>query len=367
MQIFHLILDIRNVPKYSWYQRKVDIVVTIIDVANYAGVSKSTVSAVLNNGPHVKEETRRRVEEAVIALGYVCNNNARGLRKRETKCLGVIIAVESRDVHTYEFSFEAGQFGYAVANGIPDGLGDRDYGLITEQYCPREMAGELPAIIKNARVDGVFLVGSLFEETFLRKLQELSIPAVVVGTNYESMDCVLPDVAKGVRLQVEELVRCGARKIAMVNCPPEFTNAKLRINGWKQAVSDLDGKLNDTWEIQCRTNTGAGGYLAMKELWESGARPDGVVTAHEAIALGVMRYFHEQGVRVPKDVSVTSYETSVLGGYSIPPLTSVNIKKEEMGAIAARMLLNRIENPAAPLQNHVIDPELVARGSVAKK
>ena len=341
--------------------------VTIIDVANYAGVSKSTVSTVLNNGPHVKEETRRRVEEAVKALGYVCNNNARGLRKRETKCLGVIVAVESRDIHTYEFNFEVGQFGYAVANGIPDGLEDLDYGLITEQYCPREMAGELPSIVKNARVDGVFLVGSLFDEAFLQKLQDLNLPAVGVGTNYETIDCVFPDIAKGMYLQAEELVRNGAGRIAMVNCPPEFANAKMRIRGWNQATSELGRQLKETWEIQCRTNTGEGGYLAMKKLWESGARPDGVVTAHEAIALGALRYFHQQGIRVPEDVSVTSYETSVLGGYSIPPLTSVNIKKEEMGAIAARMLMKRIDDPEAPLQKQIIDPELVVRGSVAKK
>ena len=341
--------------------------VTIIDVANYAGVSKTTVSAVLNNGPHVKEETRRKVEEAVKTLGYVCNNNARGLRKRETKCLGVIVAVETRDIHTYEFNFEVGQFGYAVANGIPDGLADSDYGLITEQYCPSEMAGELPSIIKNARVDGVFLIGSLFDEEFLRKLHDLKLPAVCVGTGYASIDCVYPDVARGMYLQVEELVRSGAQRIAMVNCPPEFANAKKRIAGWKQAVSELDDRLQETWEIQCRTNTGEGGYLATKALWESGARPDGLVTAHEAIALGAMRYLHEQGIRVPEDISVTSYETSVLGGYSIPPLTSVNVKKEEMGAIAARMLLDRIEHPEAPLQKCVITPELVARGSVAKK
>ena len=96
-------------------------------------------------------------------------------------------------------------------------------------------------------------------------------------------------------------------------------------------MSDLGEQLENTWEVQCQTNTGEGGYLAMKDLWESGARPDGLVTAHEAIALGAMRYLHELGIRVPEDVSVTSYETSVLGGYSIPPLTSVNIKKEEMG------------------------------------
>ena len=111
--------------------------VTIIDVANYAGVSKTTVSAVLNNGPHIKEETRLRVEEAINALGYVRNNNARGLRTRQTKCLGVIAAIESLVVHTYEFNLEAGQFAYAVSNGIPDGLEGSDYGLITERYCPK--------------------------------------------------------------------------------------------------------------------------------------------------------------------------------------------------------------------------------------
>lgn len=105
----------------------------------------------------------------------------------------------------------------------------------------------------------------------------------------------------------------------------------------------------------------------MKALWESGARPDGLVTAHEAIALGAMRFLYEQGLRIPEDISITSYETSVLGSYSIPPLTSVNIKKEEMGAIAARMLLRRIEHPEAPLQKQIITPELVTRASVSPK
>lgn len=341
--------------------------VTIIDVAKYAGVSKTTVSAVLNNGPHVKEETRRRVEEAVKALGYVCNHNARGLRTRETKCFGVIASIESRDIHTYEFNFEAGQFPYAVTNGIPDGLQDSDYGLITEQYCPYEAKGELPSIVKNARVDGVFLIGSLFDQGFLGKLHELNIPAVGIGSSYDTIDCVLPDIAKGMYLQVEELVKKGAKRIAMINCPTGFATAGVRMDSWGSAITEMGQGLQHTWEIHCDTNTGEGGYLAMKRLWEAGARPDGLVTAHEAIALGAMRYLYEQGVRVPDDVSVTSYETSVLGGYSIPPLTSVNVKKEEMGAIAARMLLNRLENPTLPLQKQILDPELVVRASVAVK
>ena len=338
--------------------------VTIIDVANYAGVSKSTVSTVLNNGPHVKEETRRRVEEAVRALGYVCNNNARGLRKRETKCLGVIFSVESCPVHTYEFNYEVGHFHYAVLNGIPDGLADRDYGLITERYCPLEADGELPAIVKNARVDGVILVGSLFDPALLEKLQALHIPAVGIGTNYDTIDCVWPDIAKGMYLQVEELIRHGANKIAMINCPPEFANAKVRTDGWRKAVTEIGAELQHVWETACESNTGEGGYHAMEALWKSGARPDGVVTAHEAIALGAMRYLYEQGIRVPNDISVTSYEASDLGGYSIPPLTSVNVKKEMMGAIATKMLLDRMEQPDLPIRKCMIDPELVVRSSV---
>lgn len=341
--------------------------VTIIDVANYAGVSKSTVSTVLNNGPHVKEETRLRVEEAIKALGYVCNNNARGLRTRETKCLGVISSYETPDFQNYEFNFEAGQFSYAVSNGIPDGLKDSDYGLITERYCAAEMGDVLPNIVRNNRVDGVFLIGSLFSREFIDKIHALKIPAVGIGRSYDTIDCVLPDIAKGIYLQAEELIRRGAKQIALINCPPEFVTSVDRLNGWRNAVSDFESRLTSTWETQCPTNTGEGGYLAMKTLWESGARPDGLVTANEPIALGVMRYLYEQGIRIPEDISITSYETSVLGGYSIPPLTSVNIKKEEMGAIAAGMLLHRIEHPDAPLRKQIIDPALVVRASVRSK
>ena len=105
----------------------------------------------------------------------------------------------------------------------------------------------------------------------------------------------------------------------------------------------------------------------MKALWEAGARPDGITTSNEHTALGVMRFLAEKGMRVPEDVSIVSYESTVLGSHAIPPLTTVNIHKEEMGAIAARMILNRIQNPDAPLARYKLDPELVIRNSVKRK
>lgn len=340
---------------------------TIIDVANYAGVSKSTVSLVLNKSPRVKEETRIRVEEAIEKLGYVCNNNARGLRKKETKCLGIIIADERIKTYTCEFDQETGLFSYGISNGIHDSLEDTDYGVITERFCMTESQGELPRIVKNARTDGVFLVGGLFSPQIIERIRACGIPVVGVGRYYKEIDCVYVDVQQGMYLQTQELLRSGCRRIALVNCPRSFISSQSRIQGWEQALSEYGDQVEKSWQVYCDSNTGEGGYNAMQDLWRAGVRPDGITTANEHTALGVMRFLAEKGLRVPEDVSIAAYESTVLGGHSIPPLTTVDVHKELMGSYAAQMLLKRIENPDAPVAHKRITPHLVLRKSVKRK
>ena len=130
--------------------------VTLLDVAARAGVSRSTVSLVINKSPLVKDETRQRVERAIQELGYVPNPNARGLVKKENKSLGVIIAIEDQPYNTYEFNYETGLYSYNITNGIPVGLANTDYGLLTERFCVSIQGKELPALVKNNRVDGIF-------------------------------------------------------------------------------------------------------------------------------------------------------------------------------------------------------------------
>lgn len=341
--------------------------VTILDVAKYAGVSKSTVSLVINNSPLVKEETKTRVEEAIQELGYVCNNNARGLRTRTTKCLGIIVAIESKTEQTYEFDYETGLFSYNITNGIPAGLVDTDYGLLTERYCAAEAEGELPTIVKNGRIDGLFLVGGLFEDSFIEELLKRGIPTVAVGKYYKQIDCIYPDVKKGTCAEVSYLLENGHRRIAFINCPLTYSASQARLAGFREASENYGIRTEDTWVTYCHQNTGAGGYEAIKALWESGVRPDAIATANEPIALGVMRFLYEKGIRIPQDISVSSYEDSVLGGYAAPALTTVNIHKEYMGQFAAGMLLRRIENPNKEIESISINPELVVRASVAKK
>ena len=342
--------------------------VTIIDVARCAGVSKSTVSLVLNKNPRVKEETRLRVEEAIKTLGYVCNSNARGLRKKETKCLGVVNIVESKDTRTYEFNSETGQFSYGIVNGISAGLEDTDYGMIVERFSrERAISGELPQIIAANRVDGVFLVGGLFTDEVIERIRHFGIPMISVGHRYDMIDSVYADVERGMELQVEELMACGCRCLAMINGSPVYESSRERLEGWNQALAQCSTVPEQIWQIHCHRNTGEGGYMAMKKLWEEGIRPDGVAAANEPIAMGVRRFLLEQGVRIPEDVSVRGYEASVLGGYAAPALTSVNVYKEQMGVMAAGMLIKRIENPAIERQTYKMAPELLRRGSVKSR
>ena len=340
---------------------------TIIDVANYAGVSKSTVSLVLNKSPRVKDETRMRVEEAIKKLGYVCNNNARGLRKNETKCLGIIIADEKIKSYSYGFNQETGLFSYGISNGIHDGLENTDYGVITERFCLAEAVGELPRIVKNARTDGVFLVGGLFSNQIIEAVKACGIPVVGVGRYYKEIDCVYVDVARGMYLQTAQLLQNGCRRIALINCPQNFISSQSRVQGWEEALCEYGDRVEKSWQVYYDTNTGEGGYFAMKDLWQAGVRPDGIATCNEHTALGAMRFLAEKGLRVPEDVSVAAYESTVLGSHSIPPLTSVDIHKEQMGSIAAKLLLDRIQHPDAPLVHRIIEPDLLLQMSVKKK
>ncbi len=342
--------------------------VTIIDVAKHAGVSKSTVSLVLNKSPLVKEKTRIQVENAIKELGYVCNNNARGLRKNETKCIGIIIADEKRKIeNSYGFNYETGLFSYGISNGICDGLEDTDYGVITERISMAEIEDDLPKIVRNARTDAVFLIGGLFSRSVIEAIKSFNIPVVGVGRYYEDLDCVYVDVSKGMYLQTRELLRSGCRRIALVNCPQGFVSGQDRVRGWEKALGENGEQVEKSWQVYCDTNTGEGGYYAMQDLWQAGARPDGIAACNEHVALGAMRFLSEKGMRIPEDVSVVAYEATVLGSHAIPPLTTIDIHKENMGTIAAKLLLDRIRHPNSPLVHHRMEPDLVRRKSCKEK
>lgn len=338
--------------------------ITIYDVANEAGVSKSTVSLVINGSQLVKPETQRKVNEAIRTLGYVPNMSARSLTTKKTNILGVLILTDDLVRKSYNFDVAAEVFAYDVMAGMPMGLSGTNYSLINERFCISDDEKALPEMLKTKRIDGIIIVGAQFNEDFAKRLKDCGFPVVVVGRDHEIFDSVTADVEKGAYMVAEHLVNTGHKRICYVNSLPKYSTSFGRSKGFYSAMETFKSSISESWLLNVEYFGGLGGYNAIKKLFETGARPDGILTANDGIALGVMRYLYEQKINVPEDVSIISFEDSVLSGYAAPALSTVNIHKEEMGKEACEIMLKRLKYPRMRHVKMNLPVNLVLRDSV---
>ena len=337
---------------------------TIRDIAKKAAVSRSTVSLVLNNSPLVNEKTRLKVQEIIRQTDYVRNNSARSLSSKVKYSIGIIIMVENIPYNPYEFNYETGVFSHDVTIGISNFLADSEYNVAIERFSYHAAPSELPKLIKTRRVDGALIIGGLYEASFIEQMLARDIPFVMVGGHRESrVDSVSPDPGKGVALAVNHLTETGHKNICLVNAPKIYRSSIQRQEIFENAQKTNDSSIKWTM-VHCPHNTGEGGYIASRNLYESGVRPDGIIAANTPMAMGALRYLYEQNIRVPEWVSIIGYEDSILSGYSYPAMSAINMRKEYMGEAAAQLLLERMKNPDREITAMVVEPFLVSRDSV---
>ena len=341
--------------------------VTIIDVAKRAGVSKSTVSLVINDSPLIKDETKLRVREAIRELKYVPNIAARNLSIAKTSLIGIVILQEQSSDAGPFFDREPHSFSQAVATGIPRSLEGQKYSLVTEYYHAEKEGRVMPKLIESRRVDGVILIGGLYSDEMIREAKDVGIPMVAVGRDREGLDSVFADSRSGIRIATERVIDGGAKTLCYINCPKGFRSHEDRRLGFYDACEAHPDTERRDVIISCETNSGRGGYNAIRELWESGVHPDAIVAANDTVALGVMRFLYEMDLKIPRDVSIIGYDSSLLSEYATPALTSVDISKEKTGEIAAKLLMERIEKPGSDVRKVRIEPVLLERDTVRKK
>ena len=346
---------------------------TINDVARRAGVSRSTVSLVLNKSPLVKEETREKVEQVIAEMNYVPNSNARGLSAKVTNNIGVIFMQDYLlgipGKVSYDNDQHIGLCSFNISNGIMAGLQGTFYGVITERFCSITEPDELPRVIREKRVDGAIIVGAPYSEQFIDNMKKTGLPFVVagVGSWEETVDSIYADPGEGTEMATKELLTSGHRKICLLNCSPHLRSHELRRAGFLRAMEQAGIRPMDGWNIYGDRNNGKSAREAFQKFWEAGNRPDSIVTANGQSATGIMSYLYEIGVRIPEEVSIISYEDSSICGYAAPALTSVNIRKEELGQAAAKCLIERIQNPNKDLEIKVVHPYMVYRNSVKER
>ena len=339
--------------------------VTIRDVAKYAGVSISTVSLVLNNSPAVKHETRYKVYNAVKALQYVPNQSARSLVTKQSKVIGVIKGIETMQESVYSFDGVVDTYVTEMLRSIESQIELNGYSMMIDWCFHLDAADSSTPVVDSNKVDGILYVGGFLNDMLAEYFLTSAIPTVLIGSRHKEIDYVdtLPD--KGIQLAVRCLAGHGHKHIALINGPETSHSTARKLAGFTEGLKEQGLPLRPDW-IQKAPYTGCGGYEAARRLWECDEHPTAIIAAADCVAVGAMRYFFERGIYCPRDISIIGFEDSILSEYSVPPLTSVCIRKDILGTEGAKILFNRIQNPKAKLVKLTVEPELVLRGSVAK-
>ncbi|WP_232663989.1 LacI family DNA-binding transcriptional regulator [Pseudonocardia sp. TRM90224] len=325
---------------------------TISDVAARAGVSTATVSRALNGKSTVAPELVARVAAAAKALGYQPHGPARNLRRQETAVLALIIS----DVENPFFT--------ALARGVEDVAHADGYSVV---LCNSDEDAEKErrylAVALQERVAGVIISPS-GGTTGIDVLAGHGIPVVAVdrplpaGTGDAVLvDSVLVDSRKAAFSATEHMMKEGYERIACISGPTGVRTADDRVIGYQDAV-------HRGLELVRRTEYRAGGaHAATIELFAQPGRPDAVLVANSAMAIGVLDALRELGLRPGRDVGVVAFDDAAWAGLVDPPLSVVAQPASEMGQAAARLLLARIADPHRPPTCTTLAAHLIPRAS----
>jgi len=327
---------------------------TSADVASRAGVSRTTVSLVLNDrSESIPETTRRRVLEAARELGYHPDHSARGLAGGRSQTLALVLRQTAEQVAGDALLAE-------TLRGLATAARSASFRVLVEPLTPGEATyGDL---VRSGRADGVVVSGPLFDDPELADLVAEGFPIVIQGhlpgASAPSVDI---DNGASARLAVDHLLELGHRRIACItNAALTYTAAADRLAGYREALATA-GVATASELVEEGAFDAASGHRAMTRILERG-RPDAVFAASDVVALGAIGALREAGLRVPDDVSVVGFDDIPLAAYFDPPLTSIRVPAHDLGLAAGHALLDRIAGREVP-DRTLLPTELIVRAS----
>lgn len=322
---------------------------TILDVASLAGVSKSLVSLALSGSPKVSDASRKRIEAAAQQLGYRPNAAARSLVAKKSRTLGVLVL----DLHNPVFA--------EILDGVQNEV--RGHGFTTMLVS----GGDDPALerseietLQEFQIEGLILISHRLSEDTLREIAS-EVPTVTVTRDdiaIDRMDRVCNDDVAGGHMAVDHLVSLGHRRIVCLS-GGDNPVSHARARGYREAMADHG--LTSLAHVVSGGLTDTAGYRAAQEALQS--EPTALFVANDFGAMGAIAAVEEAGLDVPGDMSVIGYDGIRLAGLRSVNLTTVAQPLAELGRLAAKRLLERLEKPSRPAQQDRVASQLIVRGT----
>lgn len=329
--------------------------VTIKDIANHLTLSVSTVSRALTDDKNIRRETKEKVLAAAKALGYRPNPVATNLKYGRTNTVGVIVP----EMVT--------PFASQVIEGIQKVLYAKGLKVIIAQSDENpQREKENLQLMESFMVDGIIICLCHHAENraLYTRLQEEGIPMVFFDRIPEDKDAskvIVDDYAKSF-FMMEHLIRSGRRRIAHLQAPSYIYNSVERFRGYKDALTKFRIPYDDSLVIKTGM-TIDDGRRAAEQLTRANTSFDALFAFTDTLAIGAMNYLREQGISIPEEVAIASFSGTILSTIVYPQLTTVEQPLEEMGEAAARLMLEKINDPSAKNRTIVLDAKIRVRGS----
>ena len=326
--------------------------VTLKDIAKIAGVSVNTVSRALNDKPDISKETKKKILKIAKELNYTKDFTASSLRRKESKIVGVILADSANPFYS------------EVLKGIESASKDYGYNIIlinSERNYDQEVSAI--NILLSRRIDGLLLSPVQEKIDDIKELIKLKIPLVIFARHLENLPVneVGSNDIKAGYLATSHLIERGAKRILMINGYLHKSPARLRLEGYKKALSEHNIPFAD--ELVLVGDIGMkDGEEAINKALSRGINFDGVFAYNDILALGAMKALKEKKIEIPKEVKLVGCDDILFSSVTTPALTTIKIQKFQIGYEAFKLLI-KILRGKKKIEKKVLDVELIVRES----